>query len=129
MPAGLLQAAILTGHVEKNSGGEWVLRNGILAGRWTMDALIRLMSYNIDAAAQRSLCADSNAFRQAKENFCRFMDIRVEGGHPSLPCDGMSMAYTFDADPAGMGAVVDSIPSPQTCTPENDPVTHGCGVP
>jgi hypothetical protein len=127
LPAPPASGVIVTGKLIRNDDGRWVLQDGLFAGKWLTSDLVRLMSYYASTAVGIAPCVLSPQFDEVKSIFCPNVDIRVEkGADSSQPCDGMSMAFAFDAVPGSIGGHVESQLQMPTCPPENDPVLHGC---
>lgn len=127
LPAPPVYDVIVTGKLIQNDDGRWVLQNGVFAGKYLTSDLVRLMSFYASTAVEGPPCTLSLAFDQVKSLFCPGVDIRVEkGSDVSASCDGMSMAYSFDAVPGSIAGHVESQLQMPTCSPETDPVLHGC---
>lgn len=126
-PAPPAHGVIVTGKLNRNDDGRWVLQDGVFAGKWLTSDLVRLMSYYANTAVQSPPCTLSMAFDQVKSTFCPSVDIRVEkGADGTQPCDGMSMAFAFDAVPGTIAGHVQRQVQVPMCPPDTDPVLHGC---
>jgi hypothetical protein len=104
------------------------LVDGQVVGRLKLTDIFKTMSAYRDATGM-PLCTDGLIYPIAKTNFCESADILAAPGTPSLPCDAVSFAVGFTADPAVLGAV-DTTPPPTTpgCPPATDPANDKCST-
>ena len=108
-----------------HDGQAWGLRDGILAGRVSeSDLFYAVSSYRDDNGAP--LCTDSPLYGVARDIVCNGRDILSGLGGPSTPCDAVSMAIGFEADPALLGPVEVPIPPTTSCAAGTDPIDDAC---
>lgn len=118
--------------IQKNAMGQYVLRNGVLAGRIPVADLFQMLSdFRTDQGS--AICANDQFYKLAKYAFCTGLDIQTGPAVPQLPCDAASIAIGFDSDPAQLGYVIPADPVPSACPPGLDPSSEfadsGCGSP
>jgi len=105
-PVGGLQPrsrGILTAHIiEKRDaqGSTWSLADGTVAGQFKIDDMLGLLHGLRDVDTGQPLCTDARNYRAYKEHFCSIADISSFGTDPLWPCDAVSWAWKFNADPA-----------------------------
>jgi len=99
--SGLLAHVVLTGRLVQDSG-VWALRDATFAGRIRLtEALAVFAQVTLDGGP---LCTSSSDYANFKEDLCAYADISSvsdDGALPSgvsLPCDAMSLAWTFNAE-------------------------------
>lgn len=102
------------------------LIDGQVVGRIKLTDVFKTISSFRDNKG-KPLCTNSPFYGLTKNNFCASADILAAPGTPSLPCDAISFAIGFTADPAVFG-VVDATAPPTTagCPKETDPATDKC---
>ena len=107
-------------------GNQWAMRDGVAAARINGSDLFAAVSSFRDDSAQ-PLCTDSLGYPFAKQALCGALDILTNVGGPTKPCDALSWAVGFSADPAEIGPVV-APPAPTPgCDPSLDPANDTCG--
>jgi hypothetical protein len=119
-----LVGGVLTGKLVKGPHG-WGLTNGIVAGRWTTQAVFQALSaLRVNGAP---FCTDSQVFALAQEAICSGADILANASDPpTLPCDSISLGFGFTADPAQIGPLGPPLELDGGCPPGMDPSTATC---
>ncbi len=109
------------------TAGGWSLRDGLIAGRLGIDELFAAFGSFRDNAG-KPLCTDSIFYPTGKALFCTAPDILKGLGSPGLPCDAVSIAIGFEADPAILGLPVVQPPPADNCPAETDPTFDNCDI-
>lgn len=101
------------------------LRDGVIMGRISTEALFEAIS-NFRDDNGNPLCTDSPFYGAGQSAFCVAQDMLIELGSPGQPCDALSWAMGFDADPANFGGfALPPVPA-KSCPPETDPINDNC---
>lgn len=120
-----LTAGFLTGRLEQQgSPSRWVIRDGLLVGRWALTEVFRTLSSLASGGEQ--ICTDHILYPLVKNAVCKFPDIASSLGGPTTPCDAISFGMAFEADPAELGIVYIPAGVPTVCPPETDPANDSC---
>jgi hypothetical protein len=119
------ERALLSGRLEPDARGSFALRAATLAAVVPVDELFAIYGSvrRIDGAP---LCSDDPDHDAARTALCRAPDLRLAPGGPASPCDGISLAIGFDAEPARLGAVMASEAPTESCAPGVDPSAERC---
>lgn len=121
-----LTAGFLTGRLEEGSGvGEWILRDGLLVGRWQVNDVFRSLGAMVTGGGD-TVCTDDTIYPLIKSAVCKFPDIASTLGGPTTPCDAISFAMGFEAEPARFGSVYFPSAPVAPCPPETDPANDTC---
>ena len=108
-------------------GSGYGIRDGLLAGRWkTADVFLTVSKFR-DGAGQ-PICTDQLLYDSLKAQVCGNADIYSGLGKPTDPCDALSIAIGFDADPGLLGALVTGDPLSPGCDPADDPASDSCDM-
>jgi hypothetical protein len=111
--------------VALDAGGTWGLRNGVMAGRWTIpDIFLSLSSFRDNNGAP--ICRGNVAYEFGKSTICTGADILSTTGVPSDACDALSFGVAFTADPAQLGVAVDPTLPSKFCPDGGDPAGDVC---
>ena len=119
-----LVGGFLTGRLEQ-MGGAWHLRDGTLAGRWPLASLFSTMSQL--GSDGDPLCTDDSTYQLIRDAVCGKRDITAQISGPTAPCDAVSFAMAFDAEPAQLGIIYltdDGVGG--DCAPGTDPKDDAC---
>lgn len=104
----------------------YVLVDGQVVGRIKLTNIFKTLSSFRDTKG-KTFCTNNPFYGIAKTDFCDSADILSVPGTPSLPCDAISFAVGFTADPAVLGAVDATVPSTTPgCSKETDPAGDKC---
>lgn len=106
------------------SGSTWLVQDGVLAGIWKSNDILAALSGT--KVANVPVCTDNPVYPAIKETICKYRDILGGVGLPSVPCDSLSLAFTFTASPARIGVALDTPPPANPCTAQNDPASDSC---
>jgi hypothetical protein len=102
------------------------LVDGQMVGRLKLTEMFKTMSSYRDIDG-RPLCTNADFYKAAKANFCLSADILANGGTPTVPCDAISFAVGFTADPVVLGKVDATVPpSTPGCPHATDPANDTC---
>jgi hypothetical protein len=111
-----LNEPVLTAKLVKRSDNNYDLTDGIIAGRWAADDMLRTVA---DLTINNtSLCTylSGNAFTLVAQQVCGARDITSSGvDDGTATCDALSVAVAFDAVAAQVSGVPK--PFPQSTTP------------
>jgi hypothetical protein len=130
-----LSGTYLTGTLRPVSlfaNNTWVLEGGSISGRWQAQKLLSNMATIPDPTTDAGLflCGDADApYQLLKQYICTLQDITASGpDNPTAPapCDAISMAFGFTAEPAQLGVVAPLPPTPQGCKNGNVPFHDTC---
>jgi hypothetical protein len=120
----ILQAGFLSAKIELEAG-DWVLRDGTITGRWALTDLLGFIGKL--RPADDALCIGHPVYELMRGIVCRYPDITADVAAPTAPCDALSAAIAFDADPAELGIVFEAgTPNEPICPPETDPAGDDC---
>jgi hypothetical protein len=119
-----LVGGFISAALESTADG-WFMHDGLLTGRWaTADFFAALSRVSIQ---DEPICRDSQIYGPLKGIVCNYVDIHAQISAPAAPCDAMSFGMGFEAEPAQLGAVVDTESSTApSCAPDNDPAGDSC---
>ena len=119
-----LSAGVITGTLV--GPAPFHVQGGVFAGRWAItDVFDALSSYRDNNG--KPICTDQITYSFAKTAICDDADILVDGTLPkSAPCDALSIALGFTADPALLGPVADAGTSTPGCPAATDPANDKC---
>jgi hypothetical protein len=121
-----LVAGYLTATIGGSSSSGWVLTNGLLVGRWKLSDFF--LTVRTMTSGGQPLCTDNNVYQMLKTAVCTFPDIHSELSPPTEPCDAMSFAMGFEAEPAQLGFVfVGDVVDIDPCPSATDPANDTCG--
>jgi hypothetical protein len=127
-----LTAGTISAKITKDDFDRWVLRDGLIAGRLPQVELFRMVqSFRDDDG--KPFCTDNIFWGATQDAFCRGLDVQTGPPEPNKPCNAVSFAAGFDADPAVLG--IPKAPNPDTpgCTDATDPIKSfemfGCPPP
>jgi hypothetical protein len=133
-----LQQPILVGTLKSVAlpngvGGQvWKIDNGSISGRWASAKMLANMATIPDTTndAGGFLCGDSGAYQGLKEYICGLQDIAQnssgDNNSPPAPCDAISMAFGFTAEPAQLGIVAPIPTTPAGCKQDTIPWSDSC---
>lgn len=122
-----LTVAFMTGTLELNpSTLQWEIRDGLLAGRWEINALLATLGSLVTGAGE-ALCTDHLLYQPIKTAVCSFPDVTAGISGPTAPCNAISFGMAFEAYEAELGVVFFPTQQPPTCPPETDPANDECG--
>ncbi len=108
----------MTARIERDANGRVIgLRNGVFAGRASASDMLRVVQFlNFNRTV---VCEDPIAFQAIKDALCKGRDIPIhrEDDGKGQRCDGVSVAFGFEADPARVGIAE---PVPDASCPVRD---------
>jgi hypothetical protein len=112
---GTLVAAPIAG-----SGEGWAIVNGSISGRWETSQLLGNLSTIPDPMSPDPgyFCGSDPFYATFKNVICSLQDIEANGldnQTPLAPCDALSMAFAFTAEPARLGPVYGVAAAPAGC--------------
>jgi hypothetical protein len=87
----------MTGSLVKRGDGRYDIANGILTGRWPIQAMLQAVAQlNVSNSA---LCASSQIYDSVRSTMCSQRDIAslAAQDNTNAPCDAASVAIGFDA--------------------------------
>ena len=91
----------------------------MIDGRWATGSLLSSLAALHDPLSSKGgfLCGTDNTYAIAKNEICSAMDIAADPklDQTGAPCDAVSVAVGFTADPAQLGAVVTKAKPAQGC--------------
>ena len=119
-----LRGSVLSGTLVPAPGG-YALQDGRFAGRWSARELLTSLQAVADPFAPGMfLCGTSVTYQNVKSQICAAADLSNNLGiDPSAPCDALSIALGFSAEPATLGGV---IVDPKVATPCGESYTDEC---
>ena len=120
-----ITGGFLTANVVQDNG-VWVLKNGIVAGRWPVQGILSQVSRIKDPVFNLPICTDNPVYPQIKNQICSFVDIYSGVGTPTTPCDAVSVGMRFETVAAKLGALVLSGEPKVYCDPAVDPSFDSC---
>lgn len=129
-----LSGTRIVGKLEEFLGNFRIL-DGTLAGSWRDRDFFGQVATNPDPLKKTdppkdppdTVCTDSLVYGQIKGAFCDFADLAGNQADISGVCAALSLATTFNAQEARLGAVV-TLPPPRasTCAANTNPSNDGC---
>lgn len=118
-----LTAGFITGKIVEMAGGRRVT-GGVFTGRWKATDMFLAFSTGLSEGA--ALCTTNPVYQLLKSAICGARDITGSLAGPTTPCDAVSFALAYEAEPAKLGAVLE-VPLPMSgCTKETNPVFDTC---
>jgi hypothetical protein len=120
----LLHDVLLVGTLVQTgiSGGDvgWGITNGSVSGRWETSELLSNLSTIPDPKYPGSyFCGADPVYPLFKAGICALQDIASDKSNdnsdPLAPCNALSMAFGFMAEPARLGAVMSVAPALAGC--------------
>lgn len=121
----LISGVFVTGKLVP-SGSTFSLEEGILAGKWSTDDVLRQMS-GLRVFGQQ-LCPGTDPYLQLATKVCSTADIALFDGSPTDPCTAISIGVSYRATPAKLGPVADQPPPANDCKTPFESAKHGCGA-
>jgi hypothetical protein len=112
-----LDGAFLVGKLTKTTSGQYSLV-GIVTGRWdTRNILTGMAGMHDPFNSGEFLCGTNATYQALKAAICSGSDIARLGtsDNTNAPCDALSTAVGFAAEPALLGGVLPGNPPPQPC--------------
>ncbi|MBI5534276.1 MAG: hypothetical protein HY898_16245 [Deltaproteobacteria bacterium] len=106
------------------SGDGYRSDHGMMTGMWNAREMLGQLPAGSVLGAH--LCTDHAVYPQVKKLICNARDIASKSSLPSDPCDSISMAFAFTAEPARIGGVTDEAAPTSPCTPATDPANDSC---
>jgi hypothetical protein len=99
-------------------GTSYRIDEGQLGGRWNTGGLLTAMGGAEDPLSPgQNLCGDSGTYRNIKSTVCGSADIMASSANDGTgaTCDALSLAVSFSASQAHLGAIFANPPAPQLC--------------
>jgi hypothetical protein len=122
----LSQAKVIATVVRQ--GEEWFLADGTITGRLNTDGELQRAGLLKDPATRDPICTNSPSYLFLKRRVCASSDISYSGpDNESAPCDAISMAWKFTAEPARL-AGVQHAEVVSDCPPDSSPVSDSCST-
>ncbi|MBM4359932.1 MAG: hypothetical protein FJ096_17650 [Deltaproteobacteria bacterium] len=119
-----LTAGFITGKLEATQGGAFKVTNGIFTGRWK--ATDMFLAFSTGLSEGQALCTTNPVYQLIRSAICSAREIAGSLGGPTTPCDAVSFALAYEAEPAKLGAVIE-VPMPVSmCTSETNPEFDSC---
>lgn len=118
-----LTAGFITGRIVEDAG---VMRieDGVFTGRWKASDMFLAFAAGLTEGS--SLCTNDPVYVLVRNAICAARDIAGTLGGPTTPCDAVSLALSFKAHSAKLGAVIEA-PVPSTmCPPDKSPEFDSC---
>jgi hypothetical protein len=98
---GTFSRLIITGTLRERPGLGWVLDDGVVAGRISVEKLLQLVERTTGLGHREQVCIDHPQYESFRAVRCSLGDVSHEGADtPSSLCDGASWAWGFEAVPA-----------------------------
>lgn len=108
-------------------GSSYGIRDGLLAGRWKTQDVFNTISKFRDGS-DKPICSGQLLYDSLKAQICGNADIYSGLGKPTDPCDALSIALGFTADPGKLGPLVTGDPLSPGCDPQDDPANDSCDM-
>lgn len=109
-------------------GDGWVLRDGMLVGRWTVSEVFRSIgSFRDDDGLP--YCTSGVFYQVGKNQICSSADMLDKPGSPTALCDSISFGVRFETYPARLGAILDPPAPTSGCPGPTDPSNDSCPEP
>lgn len=122
---GTLTSATLSGN-----GTGWAIENGSISGRWGSAKLLSNMATIPDPLSEAGafLCGPDVPYQALKPYICSLQDIAANSSldRTGAPCDAISMAFGFRAEPARLGVVTPLPATPAGCADGGVPFRDTC---
>jgi hypothetical protein len=112
-----LKGGVITARVVPRGNG-FQLSDGVIAGRFTTkNFLTNLQAFKDPFNSTDHLCGDSGTYGIVKTQVCRSADVSSDllSDGKGAPCDGISVAFFFQAPPALFGPADTAMPAPPPC--------------
>ena len=112
-----LHGAYVTARIVSTTHG-LALQDGLISGRWDTHSLLTGMAQVVDPFDKtQHLCGTDLTYLALKSSICAAADITrlVQNDNTGAPCDALSLAIAFTAEPALLGGVYAGQPSPTPC--------------
>ena len=120
-----LSGALLTGKLVPDGGG-YRLERGLLAARVGQAAALGAIGELCDFNGL-PVCTNDADYAALKSTVCERRDLFLSSGGPTKPCDALSFALAFEAEPAGAAATPSPAPPPGTsCDAMSLPANDAC---
>lgn len=111
-----LTGGVFTGVVDL-SKPKPTMTSGIIAGRWAVTDMLRVIARQRTSDGGQALCDDTSNFDFAKAIICGELDIltdkrsdQKQAAPPLVNCDAVSVSVSFSTGPASLGPRVDEPP-------------------
>ncbi|MBM4373714.1 MAG: hypothetical protein FJ095_01425 [Deltaproteobacteria bacterium] len=118
-----LTAGFITGTIVVGPNG-YRISEGVFTGRWT--ATDMFLAFSTGLSEGQALCTTNPVYQLIRTAVCSARDIAGSLGGPTTPCDAVSFALRFEAEPAKLGAVLE-VPLPMSgCTKDTNPAFDMC---
>ena len=99
---------------------------GVLTGRWKVADLFAMIGTLEDN--DEPICTDHALYEPVKNILCNFPDITADVSGAAAPCDALSFGMGFEARPAHLGFILDTLQTAVSpCPPATDPANDTCG--
>lgn len=120
------------GHINPY-GSAYALEDGIIAGRVSEENMFRMFADFRDHNGI-PICAVGNAsWGATRDGICRSADIQVGSPAPNKRCDAISLALGFEAEPAKIGGIGQTMTGQMDCPDGGDALSvyleAGCPLP
>jgi hypothetical protein len=99
-------------------GSHYRIDEGQLGGRWSTGGLLTALQGAADPLSPGDfLCGSSATYLNLKAKICSAADINADPSKDdtAAKCDALSLAVSFSATPAHLGAIFANPPGPQPC--------------
>jgi hypothetical protein len=118
-----LTAGFITGKLVDGPNGRRI-SDGVFTGRWK--ATDMFLAFSTSLSEGQPLCTTNPVYQLLRSAICSARDIAGSLGGPTTPCDAVSFALRYDAEPAKLGAVFE-VPLPMsTCSKDSNPAFDMC---
>lgn len=122
---------ILGGYVTArivDHGNGRALVEGRLGGTWpASDILADMASFFVFDGM--TMCTNHDFYEAVRAAACGRLDIESTVGGPTSPCDAVSFAVEFEAEPARLGSLYQDAGQIDGCEPQYDPANDSCDRP
>jgi hypothetical protein len=111
-----------------SNGLGWAIDSGSVSGRWGSTKLLSNMATIPIPDSGTYLCGDSPTYLTLKNYICSLQDIPSDNSRDNTgaPCDAISMAFGFAAEPARLGVVTPLPATPAGCADAGVPFFDTC---
>ena len=113
-----VDGAYLVGALEKSGSGYSL--TGYVTGRWdTRNILTGMAGMHDPFNSGQFLCGSDSTYQALKAAICAGADISRDStrDNTNAPCDALSLAVGFSAEPAQLGGILSGNPRPEPCGP------------
>lgn len=122
-----ISSVFVTGRVVKGpADGQFALEDGVLAGKWATDDVLRQLTGLRIFGEQ--VCPGTQVFEQLAQQVCSTSDIALFDGAPTDPCNAISVGIAFAAAPAQIGGINPEPLPANDCKQPFDSAKDGCGA-